>query len=311
VSAARPGAEPASDLLPISVVVPAYNRAELLPRALESIAAQRPRRPAEVIVVDDCSTDATGRVAAAMGARVIRHAENAGEGGSRNTGFRAAAQPWVALLDSDDEWLKHHLDALWSLRDDHILVAASALARAPDGSAHRVVGPPGPDPLPLTSPADLVYPENPVPASGVLVRRDVVLEVGGFGPSPFAADFDLWLRVLERGTGLVTPDVGYVYHLHEGQVSTDKGGMRAAQRALLEAYADRSWWSSAVLERFLAVTTWDELRAALASGRRRAAARHALSLAAHPLRLRALPGLWAWRAGVRHRTRSVRGPASS
>src|SRR5512132_812238 len=58
--------------LPVSVVIPAFNRQELISRSLASVFAQRPALPAEVIVVDDASSDDTAAEAERMGARVIR-----------------------------------------------------------------------------------------------------------------------------------------------------------------------------------------------------------------------------------------------
>jgi glycosyltransferase involved in cell wall biosynthesis len=81
--------------LPVSVVIPAYNRPSLVLRAVRSALAEGPRPPAEVIVVDDCSGDETGAAAGAAGARVIRHEANQGEGAGRNTAIRAASQPWA------------------------------------------------------------------------------------------------------------------------------------------------------------------------------------------------------------------------
>src|SRR5271168_3299780 len=89
----------------ISVVVPTYNRADLLARAVESALAQTiPVR--EILIVDDGSTDDTERVAAGFAApvRYIRQA-NGGVASARNTGIAAAAGEWVAFLDSDDEWV--------------------------------------------------------------------------------------------------------------------------------------------------------------------------------------------------------------
>src|SRR3712207_89972 len=86
--------------LPVSVIVPAYNRAEMLRRSLASIGSQRPELAAEVIVVDDGSSDDTAATAERLGARVIRHERNRGLATARNTGLEAATYPWVALLDS-------------------------------------------------------------------------------------------------------------------------------------------------------------------------------------------------------------------
>src|SRR3954464_2889077 len=103
-------------------------------RAVRSAFGQRPDPPAEVVVVDDCSSDATGAAAAAAGARVIRHPVNRGEGGARNTAVREAREPWVALLDSDDEWLPGHLAALWPHREDHVVLGATAVASGGDAT---------------------------------------------------------------------------------------------------------------------------------------------------------------------------------
>jgi glycosyltransferase involved in cell wall biosynthesis len=89
-----------------SVVIPSFNRSDLLPRAIGSVLAQT-RPPLEIIIVDDASTDNTAGISERFpGAplRVVRHAENRGPSAARNTGVEAARAPWVAFLDSDDEW---------------------------------------------------------------------------------------------------------------------------------------------------------------------------------------------------------------
>ena len=96
----------------LSVVVPAYNAAGTLARALDSIAAQT-RAPDEVIVVDDASSDATAAVAEAHALRpnLLRLGTNHGAGGALHRGLEAATHDWVAFLDADDEWLPDKLAA--------------------------------------------------------------------------------------------------------------------------------------------------------------------------------------------------------
>ena len=94
-----------SEPLPVTVVIPAYNRPAMVQRAVRSALDQRPRPPAEVLVVDDCSSDDTAAVASAAGATVIRHDVNRGGAAARNTAIRAAGHDWIAFLDSDDELL--------------------------------------------------------------------------------------------------------------------------------------------------------------------------------------------------------------
>ena len=87
----------------VSVIIPTYNRADLLPATLASIRAQT-LPPAEIIVVDDGSTDATpALLAAAPDLRPIR-VRNGGDLVARNIGLAAATSPYVAFCDSDDLW---------------------------------------------------------------------------------------------------------------------------------------------------------------------------------------------------------------
>jgi glycosyltransferase involved in cell wall biosynthesis len=296
--------------LPVSVVIPAHDRERLIVRALRSVHAQEPARPAEIIVVDDCSSDRTAAVAAEHGARVIGHEVNRGAAAARNTGIEAARSDWIALLDSDDEWLPHHLATLWRHRDGRVLVAGAALAIGDGGGEVRYAGAVSDEPLELTSPAQVVFPENPLPASGVLVRRDSVLAAGGFDPSlRYAEDFDLWLRVLERGRGVALPTVVYRWNRHEGSKSSHRSGPRDTHREIVRSYTGRPWWSTKLAERRAAVAEWDDLRQALGEGRRRDAARSAAWIAARPARIGGLARLLAYRRRVRHRTAEEAGLA--
>jgi glycosyltransferase involved in cell wall biosynthesis len=290
-------------LLPVSVVIPAYNRADMLPRALASVWAQRPLRPAEVLVVDDGSSDDTTPVASRHGARVIGHSSNRGAATARNTGVEAACQPWIALLDSDDEWLPHHLATLWDHRDGRVLAGGAALRQGERRDDVRYAGAAGRGPLELSSPAQIVFPENPLPASGVLVRRDAVLRAGGFDPSlRYAEDFDLWMRVLECGRGVALPVVVYRWNGHAGSKSTHREGPREAHRAIVRSYAGRPWWSRELVERRETVAEWDDLRQALRERSLGQAARSAAWILGRPRRAAALVVLLRHRRRVRRLT---------
>lgn len=95
--------------LGVSVVIPTYNRANLLPRAVRSALACVEDGD-EILIADDGSTDATAQVLAPFGDRV-RHVQlpHAGAGVTRNRGIAAATRPLIAFLDSDDEWLPDKL----------------------------------------------------------------------------------------------------------------------------------------------------------------------------------------------------------
>lgn len=292
-----------SDRLPVAAVIPAYNRAHMLECALVSALAQRPLPPVEIIVVDDGSDDDTAAVAARLGATVIRHPRNQGLAAARNTGLEAATCDWVAFLDSDDEWLPHHLAHLWELRDGHVLVAGSALRSGADPETARIHGPATRRPKVLRSPRQLVHPGNIVPVSASMVQRDVALAAGGFrARRGVVEDLDLWLRMLGRGTAVCSPQIGIVYRLHDEQMSAQDD--RTMQLAHLEAgEARRADWggSQTPLRRFEGVAAWDNMRTALRSGRRRDALQWALVTLRRPQRAIGAAGLLAHRFTLRRR----------
>ncbi|SFS53453.1 glycosyltransferase family 2 protein [Halostagnicola kamekurae] len=96
----------------VSVIIPTYNRAETLPRAIDS-ALEQTVEDLEVVVVDDGSTDDTSAVLAAYDdprVRPVVHATNQGANAARNTGIDHANGEYVAFLDSDDTWLPAKLE---------------------------------------------------------------------------------------------------------------------------------------------------------------------------------------------------------
>ncbi len=109
----------------VSVVIPTFNRAELIERALYSVLSQTYSN-LEVIIVDDASSDNTqDQIQTSQQAdhriQYIRHESNRGAQAARNTGIRAAKGEYIAFLDSDNEWLPGKLQrqmALFSHRDN-------------------------------------------------------------------------------------------------------------------------------------------------------------------------------------------------
>jgi hypothetical protein len=257
--------------LPVTAVVPAYEAAGTLPRALESVLAQRPAGPAEVLVVDDGSRDAGARVARELGATVLVHDRNRGLAAARNTAVGAATQPWLAFLDADDEWLPHHLATLWSVREGHDLVAGSALAWGQDVPRSKFHGAVRAREIVVRSPAVLLASENYLPVSAALARTDAVRAAGGFRPHRGVEDLDLWVRLVEHLPALVVPAVTVVYHLHAGQMSGDKTSMHASHLAVVAAHAGAPWWSPELAERYRGALAWDHAATARAAGRHRQA----------------------------------------
>src|SRR4051812_23345434 len=85
-----------------SVIIPAYNRAQLIGRTLQTALAQE-FSDYEIIVVDDGSTDETATISASFGSKVrVMARENAGPGAARNAGIAHATGDYIVFLDSDD-----------------------------------------------------------------------------------------------------------------------------------------------------------------------------------------------------------------
>lgn len=262
-----PGAAAAAgspkDTVPVCVVIPAYNAAEYLERCLRSVWAQSPRLPAEVLVVDDGSRDETAVIAKSLGAKVVRHEANRGLPAARNSGLAATGLDWVALLDSDDEWLPHHLAELWALKNDQVaFVATAAVWCDPMSSRDRFQGPPRSRPAVMKSPRGLLQTSNWFCVSATMVRRTAALGVGGFRPM-LCEDLDLWARLLESGTAACSPTVTVRYHVHSGQMSLDVSRMEHALRRVIQSHMERTGAPRRILVRREGVMAWDALRLAI------------------------------------------------
>jgi len=182
----------------ISVVIPTYNRARLLPRAIES--ARNAGSDLEVIVVDDCSTDETPKVCAAIeGIRYLRMQTNGGLAHARNAGVAESSCEFVAFLDDDDLRLPGSLDKqLHALTSDDRI--AFCYGQALIGDARRQL--PTGEIYPLRCPHGDIFwqllEDNFIPMPSVLVRKSTLVNANGFNTSlKLIEDWDMWLRLSE------------------------------------------------------------------------------------------------------------------
>ncbi len=183
----------------VSVVIAAYNRADTLPAAIESVRAQT-RADWEIVVGDDASTDDTPRVLRALAAREprcrwVRLPRNRGAGAARNAAIRLARGPWVAILDADDAWdpekLERQLAAVESSSGAVWSYHGVRLRRQGD-----LVGELRPHPRWVTR---LLATDGEVIHTSVLYRRDALLALGGFDETlRRSQDWDLFLRLLRQ-----------------------------------------------------------------------------------------------------------------
>jgi glycosyltransferase involved in cell wall biosynthesis len=225
-------------IVPISVVLPAYNAEAFLRDALQCVATQT-ATPAEIIVVDDCSTDGTAALAVQLGARVLALHRNHGPAAARNAGVRVATQPWIAFLDADDLWSHDKLAAQWAALQhwpeagfcftDYDVVnpsgvmtlsetasdAGFALLVADDrfGAATRFT--------PESVSAGLVR-SMFIRQSSVVVRRSAFMNCGGYDENlRLAEDYELFLRLTAEVAVVAVEQALVLYKRREDSLSAD------------------------------------------------------------------------------------------
>jgi glycosyltransferase involved in cell wall biosynthesis len=200
----------------VSVVIPTYNRARTLGRAIRSVLRQS-LAELELIVVDDGSTDDTPAVLATFSdprLRLIRRS-NGGAAAARNSGVAAATGEFIAFQDSDDEWLLDKLERqVAALRgaDPAIGLALCGLVRWDGLEPHYVPNPANhaarqPDIRPA------ILRQNYALTSGWVVRRRHFLEVGAFDETlPPLEDWEWLIRYTARfGSILVDEPLAVIY----------------------------------------------------------------------------------------------------
>ena len=183
----------------VTVVIPSCNRAHTLPRALDSVLAQT-LPAAEIIVVDDGSTDTTLTLLAERypAVRCLRHARPRGVSAARNAGIAAARHDWIALLDSDDAWESNKLTRQMALaRPDpgYRLVHCDErwLRRGQPLAQRRYHAKRGGEIFFDCLPRCVISP------SAALLHRSLLNSTGGFDEDlPACEDYDLWLRICAR-----------------------------------------------------------------------------------------------------------------
>ena len=209
------------ELEQISVVIPTLNRCFTLPRAIESVL-QQALMPCEVIVVDNGSSDGTLELLKSKYPTVrILHEKKIGVSAARNTGIKAARGRWVALLDSDDEWLPNklqrqiesyidcgdsvrviHTNELWI--KNNLLVNQLKKHQKTGGNIFNQC-------LQLCC----------ISPSSVLLRKDLFNDFGYFDENlPACEDYDLWLRICsEEEVLFVDENLIIKYGGHDDQLS--------------------------------------------------------------------------------------------
>jgi glycosyltransferase involved in cell wall biosynthesis len=232
------------DVPAVSVVLPTYDRAGLLPRAIASVLQQR-FCDFELIVVDDASRDETPAILSALRdarVRVIRLPTNGGQAHARNVGMREARAPLMAFQDSDDVWhldkLQTQVDAIARMPD--IAVVYSDMRRFSADGTNFVHRSPALEAGEIFDARETLYSPFGLGIQSCLARRNALVEVGGFDVRRRVwDDLELFLRLIERGYRFHHLSVPLVDFYQSVGVSHDHAAKRRARLDLLKAYGFR------------------------------------------------------------------------
>lgn len=215
---------------PVSVIVPCYNHATYLPEALASLLAQDPR-PAEIIVIDDGSTDASAAIAAGFGAPVRCLSQpRRGIAAARNAGLAAATGALIGWLDADDRWPPGSLAVRLAALDAHpewdAVYGAAACFASPD------LDPATRDRLHVPA-AD-----GPVRLAGTcLLRRGLWERVGGFDTTLAVGETLDWMaRAGQAGAVFGSLDAVVLHRrIHGANTVSHTASLRADYLRVLRA----------------------------------------------------------------------------
>ena len=264
-----------SGRVPVTVVIPAYRAADHLADSLESVRAQTLSID-EIIVVLDGPDDAAADIARSYGVRVLEHDVNRGVSAARNTGIRASANEWIALLDADDMWKAEKIARQWTVveRYDDALVVFSDCEHVRDGEVVRSRFLPEHDPyhgvekkhlddrvyrLDRASVGRALFPGNFLMPSSLMFRRDLFERAGGFDERFTAPDSgigtcedqDLALRLVMETDPFVIEEPLVSYCRREGSLSSDSVSLRLGFAYLADKVAsDSSRYPEGAVEYF-------------------------------------------------------------
>ena len=215
----------------VSIIIPTYNRENVIKRAVNSVLRQS-YSAYEVIIVDDGSTDGTEDVVASIEDPRIRYIalkENQGVAHARNVGIREARYEYIAFLDSDDEWLpnklKRQMKKMQAVPNEFAMVYCrmSGLMR---NRTDRFVCPQR-DYVKEILEGNLFQPllfQNVIGTPTIVVRKECLEQVGGFKEAlRCLEDWELILRIARRWKIGFVDEILVEVHKSAGSVSMNTG----------------------------------------------------------------------------------------
>ncbi len=270
----------------VSVIIPAYNVAPFIAETLASLWAQT-RRDFEAIVVNDGSTDETEAALAPYRDRIVYIAQrNSGVMAARNAGIAASRGRFIALLDGDDLWEPKFLEMLVGMLEADPGLGA-AYPNAVFFGSPNFAGRRHQDVFPVAEPVtfDRALRRECYIFGSLVFRRAILDDVGAFDESlagQGAEDFDLWLRMLQRGHRFkFTTEPLAKYRWRHDSLSNTGIGLLSCVLSVYEKFlagelttADQRQWIESQLPELRAQLSYARFKDAAARGSFKEAARH-------------------------------------
>ena len=211
----------------VSVIIPTFNRAQMVRRAIESVLAQT-FRDFELIVVDDGSTDETRAFLESQKDKIVAlfHERNRGPAAARNTGIAASNAPMIAFLDSDDYWLPQKLEVQASFFRQHPQAIACQTEEVWIRRGKRV----NPKKIHRKPSGHIFVPSLRlclISPSAIMIKKQILDQIGWFDETlPACEDYDLWLRLTCKWpVHLITKPFVVKHGGHPDQLSAKFWGM--------------------------------------------------------------------------------------
>ena len=228
----------------VSVIIPTYNRCNMLEQAIQSVLNQT-FQDFELLIVDDHSSDDTHKVVAAIDdARIkyIRHESNKGAAAARNTGIRNASCAYIAFLDDDDEWLPEKLGLQLALLESSPLEVGGVYTgyESVDSFSGKI--------LHISRPGhtgniyNTLLINNCIGSTSSLLLKRVCFDVAGcFDENlPNFEDWDLCIRIAKYFQFYCIPNPLYKYYVHNVKLSNNPEELDKGIFIMLKRYGNYS-----------------------------------------------------------------------
>ncbi len=226
----------------VSIIIPTYNREHLLSRAIQSVLNQT-YQDFELIIVDDGSTDDTGKVVKSFNCEIIkyiRHDKNRGLPAARNTGIRVAKGDYIAFQDSDDEWMPEKLE-----RQIRAFETASPAVGIVYTGRYRIIN----NQKDYAPPTKLTPKDGDLscsllracwmPPQATLVKRECFKRVGMFNERFRAlGDWELFLRMSKYYQFKFIDEPLAILYRQPDSITANKSALLKASKQILEAFFD-------------------------------------------------------------------------